>query len=84
MYKRQVYQFLPHAYKYNFLNAWRLEAVRLRKKGLPVFGWQNELIWWYLLSLALLVGFGWAFEMCIRDRSLSIRANDLRRVREES
>ncbi|KWZ63179.1 hypothetical protein AKG06_33550 [Pseudomonas aeruginosa] len=35
--------------------------MRLRKKGLPVFGWQNELIWWYLLSLALLVGFGWAF-----------------------
>ncbi len=58
---QSVYQFLPHAYKYNFLNAWRLEAVRLRKKGLPVFGWQNELIWWYLLSLALLVGFGWAF-----------------------
>lgn len=26
-----------------------------------MFGWQNELIWWYLLSLALLVGFGWAF-----------------------
>ncbi|AON06832.1 TPA: alkane 1-monooxygenase [Pseudomonas aeruginosa] len=58
---QSVYQFLPHAYKYNFLNAWRLEAVRLRKKGLPVFGWQNELIGWYLLSLALLVGFGWAF-----------------------
>ncbi len=51
---QSVYQFLPHAYKYNFLNAWRLEAVRLRKKGLPVFGWQNELIWWYLLSLARL------------------------------
>lgn len=60
---QSVYEFLPHAYKYNFLNAWRLEAQRLRHKELPAFSWQNELLWWYSLSVAMAVGitlaFGW-------------------------
>ena len=28
-YKQSLYQFLPHAFKHNFLNAWELEAKRL-------------------------------------------------------
>ena len=57
---QSVYQFLPHAYKHNFLNAWTLEAESLRRKGLPALCWQNELIWWYALSGLFLVGFTWA------------------------
>lgn len=58
---QSLYQFLPNAYKHNFLNAWKLEALRLRKKGLPALHWRNELIWWHLVSLGLVAGFGLAF-----------------------
>ncbi|MEG6913982.1 alkane 1-monooxygenase, partial [Pseudomonas aeruginosa] len=53
--------FLPHAYKHNFLNAWRLEAERLKRKGLPALHWRHELIWWYAISALFLLGFNLAF-----------------------
>jgi len=52
-YGQSLYQFLPHAYLHNFLNAWKLEAKRLRHKGHSPFSWRNELIWWYGFSLLL-------------------------------
>lgn len=62
-YGQSLYRFLPHAYLHNFLNAWKLEAQRLHRKGLPAFHWRNELIWWYAISAALVltwtVLFGW-------------------------
>ena len=57
---QSLYGFLPHAYKHNFLNAWKLEAERLKRKGLPAFSLHNELIWWYALSGLFLVGFSLA------------------------
>jgi alkane 1-monooxygenase len=60
---QSLYAFLPHAYKHNFLNAWKLEAERLKRRGLPALHWRNELIWWYAISALLLLGFaltlGW-------------------------
>src|SRR3990167_1270696 len=47
---QSLYSFLPHAYKHNFLNAWKLEAERLQRKGLPALSAHNEFIWWYALS----------------------------------
>lgn len=58
---QSLYAFLPHAYKHNFLNAWRLEAERLQRRGLPALHWRNELIWWYAISALLLLGFSLAF-----------------------
>mgnify|MGYP001627379741 CR=1 FL=1 len=58
---QSLYAFLPHAYKHNFLNAWKLEAERLKRRGLPALHWRNELIWWYAISALLLLGFGLAF-----------------------
>lgn len=62
-YDQSLYAFLPHAYKHNFLNAWKLEAERLHRRGLPALHWRNELIWWYALSALMLLGFtlalGW-------------------------
>lgn len=58
---QSLYAFLPHAYLHNFLNAWRLEAERLKRKGLPVVCRQNELIWWYALSAMFALGFTLAF-----------------------
>lgn len=58
---QSLYAFLPHAYKHNFLNAWKLEAERLHRRGLPALHWRNELVWWYAFSAALLLGFTLAF-----------------------
>ncbi|MCH8499754.1 MAG: alkane 1-monooxygenase [Marinobacter sp.] len=60
-YNQSLYQFLPQAYVRNFLNAWKLEAVRLRRKELSPFSWRNELVWWYGVSALMLVGFTLAF-----------------------
>ncbi|WP_203299774.1 alkane 1-monooxygenase [Marinobacter sediminum] len=62
-YNQSLYNFLPQAYLRNFLNAWKLEAQRLERKGEKAFSWRNELIWWYSISalvfIAFTVAFGW-------------------------
>ncbi|MCK0536954.1 alkane 1-monooxygenase [Alcanivorax quisquiliarum] len=62
-YNQGVYHFLLHALPRNFVNAWRLQAQHLRRRGKPVVSWHNELIWWYAISAGLAVAFwllfGW-------------------------
>ncbi|MBX9764344.1 MAG: alkane 1-monooxygenase [Pseudomonadaceae bacterium] len=60
-YGQSLYDFLPHAYKHNFMNAWKLEAERLKRKNLPALHWRNELIGWYLISALFLLSFTLAF-----------------------
>ncbi|MDC0663599.1 alkane 1-monooxygenase [Marinobacter sp. SS21] len=60
-YDQSLYNFLPRAYVRNFLNAWKLEAQRLERKGLKPLSWRNELIWWYGISALALVAFTAAF-----------------------
>ena len=60
-YGQSLYNFLPQAYRRNFMNAWALEAERLQRKGFKAFNWRNELIWWYSLSAFALAGFTLAF-----------------------
>ncbi len=60
-YNQSLYEFLPHAYYHNFRNAWLLEKKRLDRKGQRFLGPHNELVWWYLISVALLAAFSWAF-----------------------
>lgn len=59
-YGQSLYAFLPHAWKWNFLNAWRLETERLQRRGLPWLHWHNELIWWYGLTLVAAASMTWA------------------------
>ena len=59
---QSLYAFLPHAYKHNFLNAWKLEAERLKRRSLPALHWRNELIWWYAISALFLLGFTLALD----------------------
>jgi len=63
-YGQSLYRFLPHAYLHNFLNAWKLEAKKLKRKDKSVFSLNNELIWWYGISFifAAICGvlWGWA------------------------
>ena len=60
-YNQSLYNFLPQAYRRNFMNAWKLEAERLQRKGFRAFSWRNELIWWYSLSALALAAFTLAF-----------------------
>lgn len=60
---QSVYAFLIMALRHNTLAGFELEKKRLNKKGLSAWHWQNELIWWTMLSMfwALCAGyfFGW-------------------------
>ncbi|MCK7546617.1 alkane 1-monooxygenase [Marinobacter koreensis] len=60
-YNQSLYEFLPQAYVRNFLNAWKLEAQRLQRKGYSALSWRNELIWWYGISAAVFAGFTLTF-----------------------
>lgn len=46
---QSVYAFLPRAVWNNVCNAWRLEAQRLRRRGLPA--WRNEMLVWSAVSI---------------------------------
>lgn len=61
-YNQSVYQFLPHAYVHNFLNAWKLQKKRMEKKGLGLLSVKNELIWYYLFTVAVSLIMGGFFE----------------------
>lgn len=50
-YGQSLWQFLPRSLWQNTRNAWRLEAQRLRRCGLPAWHWRNELVGWTLLWL---------------------------------
>jgi len=60
-FNQSLYQFLPHAYLHNFLNAWQLEKKYLSRKNKPIFSYYNELIWWYSFSFLFLIGFSIVF-----------------------
>lgn len=57
-YNQSLYQFLPHAFVHNFINAWRLEKQYLERKGHKNISYHNELIWWYAISALMAVSFG--------------------------
>lgn len=50
---QSLWHFLPRAMWRNTLNAWRLEARRLRGLGLPALHWRNEMIGWTAVWLVL-------------------------------
>lgn len=60
---QSLYHFLPRAIFHNVTAAYRLEAERLRRKGLPVVSRHNEFLRWYALSASFALGFylwlGW-------------------------
>jgi alkane 1-monooxygenase len=52
-YGQSLWHFLPRALGRNTANAWRLEAARLSRLGLPWWHWRNELLGWSALWLLL-------------------------------
>lgn len=55
---QSVYAFIPRAVFHNVRNAWRLEAERLRRRGLPA--WRNEVLLWSLVSAGFALA-AWIF-----------------------
>lgn len=55
-----LYQFWVRSVWHGYWSAWDLEKQRLTKKGVSVFSWQNEMLRFQLIQLALLllIGFG--------------------------
>ncbi|MDN5203452.1 alkane 1-monooxygenase [Fulvivirgaceae bacterium BMA10] len=58
-----IYFFWIRSIVFSYLSAWKLEAARLKKKGLSVFSAQNEMIRFQLIQTSMLmaigVSFGW-------------------------
>lgn len=54
---QSLWHFLPRALMLNTINAWKLEALRLRQLGRSPFSAGNELLWWTALWLALAFAF---------------------------
>jgi alkane 1-monooxygenase len=49
-----LYQYIPQAVRRNVIAGWRLEAQRLRRKKLRPWSYQNQLIWWSLVSIGFI------------------------------
>jgi alkane 1-monooxygenase len=58
---QSIYTFVPHAIIHNALNAIRLSAASLKRRGFSVWSWRNELWWWSGISIALSALLGAAF-----------------------
>jgi len=53
-YGESFYEFLPRVVKGEFVSAWRIEAARLQRKGLP--WWHSEIPAYFLASTAIALG----------------------------
>ncbi|MBK7409613.1 MAG: alkane 1-monooxygenase [Saprospirales bacterium] len=57
-----LYAFWFRSVTGGYLNAWTLEAQRLRKLGLPALHWRNEMLQFQVLQLIYLTGVGFFFQ----------------------
>jgi alkane 1-monooxygenase len=58
---QSVYTFVPYAIIHNALNAVRLAAASLKRRGYSAWSWRNELWWWSGITIALSALLGAAF-----------------------
>ncbi len=58
-----VYRFIVRSTVGGYLSAWNIENKRLKKLGLPVIHWRNQMIWFHLIQTVYLISvglfFGW-------------------------
>lgn len=53
-YNEPVYIFYLRTIMFSWLSAWRIANEEMKKKGIPVFGWQNEMLQMQIIQLAFL------------------------------
>lgn len=56
---QNLYQFVLQGLILNPINAFKIEAMRLRKKNLPIVSFYNELIGWYIISFLIGMSYWW-------------------------
>ena len=56
-----VYAFWLRSCVQSFRSAWRLEAQRLEKKELPALHWRNEMIWFQLIQIGMVLFVAWTY-----------------------
>lgn len=56
-----IYAFWFRSVTGSYLNAWKLEAERLRRQDQPVLSWQNEMLRFQVIQIAYLVAVGLLF-----------------------
>jgi alkane 1-monooxygenase len=58
-----VFAFYPRTIFYSYLGAWQIANKEIRKKGVSIFSWQNEMIQFSFIQFALIaliwLFFGW-------------------------
>jgi alkane 1-monooxygenase len=55
------YTFFPRVVVGSWKSAWELETTRLQKRGIPVFHWRNQMLWFAVLPVVLAGALGLAF-----------------------
>ena len=60
-YNEPVFSFYFRTVLYSYLSAWRIANDELKKKGLPVFHWKNEMLQMQLIQLLLVSLIAWQF-----------------------
>jgi alkane 1-monooxygenase len=56
-----LYTFWLRSVWQSYRSAWALENSRMRRKGLPILHWRNEMLVYQVIQGALLGGIAWAF-----------------------
>lgn len=65
-----VYRFVPGAIVHNAVNAFRLEAGKLKRRGYSAWSWRNELWWWSGFT----IGFGALLGVAFGPKALALFA----------
>lgn len=60
-YGEPIYFFIPRSIVGGYIGAWKLEFDRLRKAGLPLLGWGNEMVRFHVYEIAVTVAIFWYF-----------------------
>ncbi len=60
-YGESIYAFWLRSLWGSYSSAWSLEFKRLAKKGWSKFHWRNEMIWYQVLQITLVIAIGWGF-----------------------
>lgn len=62
-YGESFYQFFPRTLIGSYRNAWKLEIMRLKRQEHPMWGYQNQMLWFtalpVLMGLSLGIALGW-------------------------
>lgn len=73
-YSEILYTFWVRSIVGSYLSAWRLENDRLRKKGISIFSFQNEMLRYQIIQLAFVTAifglFGWFVGVCFLGAAL--------------